>query len=207
MKTYDSMDVVKYIINRAIDKKRHKKRHISDYVLYSIMYYTFLEYFRRENKRLFNDKFLACNFGIAIQKPYKTYIEANLWTDLGKLDTTIQKLPIDDYIDALFSLNYFDLKVTNEYPYTQHYKKHKEVIIPIKAIETEALSPRAELKYNLFTSQHKIRTLEKNITEYTKVVFDTEKAIINLKNLNNAVDIFLYGKVATTTTLSHSGQY
>ena len=197
------MDVAKYIINRAIDKKKH----ISDYVLHSIMYYVFLECFRRENKRLFNDKFIACNFGIAIQKPYKTYIETNLWTDLGKLDTTIQKLPIDDYIDALFSLNYFDLKVTNEYPYTQHRKEHKEVIIPIKAIEAEALSPRAELKYNLFTLKHKVRTLEKNITEYTKVVFDTEKAITNLKNLNNTMDIFLYGKIATTTTLSHSGQY
>lgn len=203
MKTYDSMDVANHIINRAIDKKRQ----IGNYKLHSIMYYTFLEYFRRENKRLFNDKFIACNFGIAIQKPYKTYMETNLWTDLGKLDTTIQKLSIDDYIDALFSLYCFDLKVTNEYPYTQHYKEHKEAIIPIKAIEAEALSPRAELKYNLFTLKHKIRTLEKNITEYTKVVFDTERAIINLKNYNNAVDMLLYGKIATTTTLSHSGQY
>ena len=203
MRTYGSLNVANYIINKAIDKDKC----LNNWTLQDILYFSYLEYFRREDgKRLFNDKFIACNFGIGIYKVHNRYMPNISWCD--KQRTTIKKLSIDDYIDILIDMGIFDLSTRDEYPYTLHYKEHTEAIIPIEAIESQASYPAGELKSKLFTFKHKIRAFEKLIVNHLNEDMDELRALIKIKNCIYNVDIFLYGGIATKTTLSNfTGRY
>lgn len=191
MRTYGSLNVANYIINKAIDKDKC----LDNWTLQNILYFSYLEYFRREGKRLFSGGFIACNFGIGIYKVHKRYMPNVSWCDRQR--TTIKKLSIDDYIDILLDMGIFDLCTREETPYAFHYKYHKEVTIPIKDIETHALSSAGCLKYRLFTFKYKIRTFEKLVINYANREDDKRRATINIGLVNFNIDALLYGNAPT----------
>ena len=141
MGDYRALDVACYIVNRAINKCKP----VGPSQLYRILYYSYLEYFRRTNEKLFYDDIEARDHTAVPREVYRKFC---IWGEnrLALIeDTDIHNLIIDDYIDELIDMSAWDLACKFDDNKNSAWIKVKESlgdkesnIIPFELLKKEA---------------------------------------------------------------------